>query len=719
MAKGSHVCLVNMNDGRPCGRTLYDDSHCIFHCRDIAGKASDFIRHFQQEFERQKEIEPFFDFTGFVFIPTVSFSAAIFDKPAYFGEACLVGVNFSDVVLHKAIFQEANLENAIFSNAQLSESNFQGAKMSRANFEKADLQGADLQGSQIEKAYFQQANLQGTDFWGANLAGTNFKKADFWGANLQKANLAHAVLINANLQGTILVDANLEEAILKHANLQGANLSSARLVKANLVEADLQGANLQNANMEECNLQSADLWEIDLQKANLKKANLQEVKLQGANLQGAILHQAILFKSNLQKADLWGAALQGANLQEIKLNEANLQKASIFGVNLQGSSLQMANLCEANLQESDLWGADFREADLTRINLTKANLEATDFQGANLMGANLQNANIKKTDFWHANLQGVDFHGTAISETNFQDADLTGANFIEAHLHQVDFSNAKLTGILINQDLTSMIPQEIRQQYINSWYITRHYDHDSLKVFEFPPEFVQAGISLLFFLSEIFEEKGKKQVRLKVELDHLLVTMVIETATEQKQAIEELLVTYGKILARKLSPDVFFSDKLKVQHFLNIIDSAALSVKKNWRIMELSRQIQEGQIESEAKHFEWLKFQLGYLLMNQSTENQKILSITNSLIKIFQNYINSIMPLNEKINEELSFLSQKLNTEDPDTNDIDIVESSLLGIKSKAANRFSEIKDIFRKFNFSTSPWEKKISALVEKVSKL
>ena len=85
------TCQGHKKDGSHCLRPLYDDTHCIFHSRDIEGKKRKFFITFKKELERQKETEEIYDFSEFVFPDSISFDKLKFEKNVFFNEARFYG----------------------------------------------------------------------------------------------------------------------------------------------------------------------------------------------------------------------------------------------------------------------------------------------------------------------------------------------------------------------------------------------------------------------------------------------------------------------------------------------------------------------------------------------------------------------------------------------------------------------------------------------------
>jgi hypothetical protein len=98
-----------------CGRSLYDDKHCIFHSED-KNKGKEFIKAFWVEYERQEKTEDPFNFRGFVFPGVFDFMEKEFKKGVSFILSKFLGnANFSRVIF---------LGNALFSNATFSGGDF-------------------------------------------------------------------------------------------------------------------------------------------------------------------------------------------------------------------------------------------------------------------------------------------------------------------------------------------------------------------------------------------------------------------------------------------------------------------------------------------------------------------------------------------------------------------------------------------------------------------
>ena len=83
---------------------------------------------------------------------------------------------------------------------------------------------------------------------------------------------------------------------------------------------------------------------------------------------------------------------------------------------------------------------------------------------------------------------------------------------------------------------------------------------------EFPPEYHQAGVSILSFFGEILRRKyPENKAMVKIEQDGLRVRMIVEPLIGKAEVIERALDEYGLLLTGQITPEEFTED-----HFLAI-----------------------------------------------------------------------------------------------------------------------------------------------------
>jgi hypothetical protein len=181
-----------MNNGKPCGKPLYDSERCIFHSSDMERKREAFGEAFWEEFERQKSEKKGFDFEGYIFpdsidfgdkklVGTVCFAKTVFSGKVDFNSTIFEGnADFSKAMFNAdAFFRFAAFENQAVFNA----ATFSGkAAFTKAIFTK----GAEFVLSEFRRD---------TDFNAAVFSGNaNFNDAAFaWEADFSTVTVKNDI----------------------------------------------------------------------------------------------------------------------------------------------------------------------------------------------------------------------------------------------------------------------------------------------------------------------------------------------------------------------------------------------------------------------------------------------------------------------------------------------------------------------------------------------
>ena len=300
----------------------------------------------------------------------------------------------------------------------------------------------------------------------------------------------------------------MKGAILEDADLKGASFQGSALMKTNLEEANLKGVYLAVSNLE---------------GLNMKGANFKGTILSGANLRGANLENTIFENAVLENVNLNGATLGNSLLKNTNIFQGNLKNANLDNVNF-----EQAYLAESTLENSSCKNANFGGADLTCVR----------FYGANLDGAKFENVNLKNAD-----LRGVDLSTIILNDANLQN-------------------------IKIDKESIKFLPEELLNKHEETFIIYGNYAHfnDSKKIYRsivFPPEYHQAGVSILNYFGIILRKKYPEQkAKIRIEQDGLKVSMIIEPESGEVEVIERALDEYGLVIRGIITPEEFADDPL-------------------------------------------------------------------------------------------------------------------------------------------------------------
>ncbi len=265
------------------------------------------------------------------------------------------------------------------------------------------------------------------------------------------------------------------------------------------------------------------------------------------------------------------------DLTNARLNSANLFGVNLFRALLAEANLRGANLSEANFVSADLSGADLRDtnlsgaklnaklsgADLSSGYLSLANLSGADLSSANLHSANLVEANLIGTKLICANLSSAVLIGATLSYTNFISADITGANLYETRRGDWTIDRIKCDYIFwdrLGKDRTpkdrNFNPGEFEQLY--KWRPLNEFEHLIERSIKFPPEYKQAGVSILNYFAEILRKKyPESNATVQIKQDGLKVIMTIDPAEGERQTFEEELNRFGLVTTGKITPEEY------------------------------------------------------------------------------------------------------------------------------------------------------------------
>jgi transcriptional regulator with XRE-family HTH domain len=116
---------------------------------------------------------------------------------------------------------------------------------------------------------------------------------------------------------------------------------------------------------------------------------------------------------------------------------------------------------------------------------------------------------------------------------------------------------------------------------------------------EFPPEYWEAGTSILSYFSRVLRVKYPSQkIKVRIEQEGLRLRMIIDTPTGEKEKIEKTLEEYGLVVAGKIRPESFFSDPLEAMALKNKLEIADLELRQARNLLDFTRDNSQQRIES-------------------------------------------------------------------------------------------------------------------------
>ncbi len=312
-----------------------------------------------------------------------------------------------------------------------------------------------------------------------------------------------------------------------------------------------------------------------------------------------------------------------------------------------------------------------------KAKLQHADLQHADLQHADLQHADLNEALLRSTNFQQANLFEADFTGADIDEANFTQANLTSARLQGVkHARPPIWKDAILNGTIVDGYLYQTIPDDLKTKYKDTLIIDNTINGDTPKItrsIEFPPEYKQAGISILNYFSEVLKQKYPDQkVKVRIEQEDLKVTMIVETEDGNLEEIEKTLDEYGLVVTGKKSMEEFFEgDPIQAVQLQNELNLAKARIENQQQIINL----QSTEIRDSKLRMDTLIDLVGQGLQTAQTvarENSKAAEAvaqavghtthqTQTLVQFFQSQTQSLIdPSNLKLNAAFTIILAKL-----------------------------------------------------------
>ncbi|MDM8552421.1 pentapeptide repeat-containing protein [Desulfobacterales bacterium HSG2] len=260
-----------------------------------------------------------------------------------------------------------------------------------------------------------------------------------------------------------------------------------------------------------------------------------------------------------------------------------------------------------------------------------------DGEKADLRGADLRGADLSGADLSGADLRGADLRGAILKQTDFIGSYLNDAD------RGMDFIEANLSAIKIDRKTLDQISDLIREKYEGSWILK---DESVIeRSIEFPPEYYQAGISILNEFGSVLRKKyPETKAKVRIEQDGLKVTMTVDPVEGDREVIEKELDEYGLVITGKMTPEEYVdNDPLLLIELKSELRSAYNKLETQKEII----QYQNREIKKQDIHIDKLLSLIGLGIQSQPD----IININNAKGDLAFAKDQAIAMINKKITE--------------------------------------------------------------------
>lgn len=263
--------------------------------------------------------------------------------------------------------------------------------------------------------------------------------------------------------------------------------------------------------------------------------------------------------SSIRKVSMFIASFGRTNFEFSNLKSADFTDSALKNSRFDKTT-NLSNTCWKNAQKlelSQLTGTII-EIPTVRDLLTTFDGKDKSFNGLNLRGAYLKGANLQNADFRNTDLRNSDLSG----------AKITGIKLFGTSREDWIIEGVECDYVFLDEEGTERYPKdrnfapgEFEELYSNIAAINENLIE---RFIEFPPEYHQAGISILNYFGSVLKKKyPDTKAKIKIEQDDLKVKMIIDPVDGgDREIIEQTLDDYGLVITGQMPPEEFTSDRL-------------------------------------------------------------------------------------------------------------------------------------------------------------
>nr|WP_198981142.1 hypothetical protein [Herbaspirillum sp. ASV7] len=149
----------------------------------------------------------------------------------------------------------------------------------------------------------------------------------------------------------------------------------------------------------------------------------------------------------------------------------------------------------------------------------------------------------------------------------------------------------------------------------------------------FPPEYQQAGLSILNYFSVILNDKYPDiPVTVSIQQEPEKVTLLIKFPDGSQETISKTLTEYGLVVAGKMTPDNLVGEGLKALALQQKLELAQLEVKQTRDLLRLQEQYSTSRIESLESQVENLYSLLGKEFASREKLQTGLMDLATQLV---------------------------------------------------------------------------------------
>lgn len=202
-----------------------------------------------------------------------------------------------------------------------------------------------------------------------------------------------------------------------------------------------------------------------------------------------------------------------------------------------------------------------------------------------------------------------------------------------------------------------------------------------IRAIQFPPEYKQAGISILNYFSEILDRRYPgHDVGVRIEQSGSKVTLIIEAPSGELERFEEELSKFGLAVTGQMPLETYSSDPAELMLLKTKLEIAALEVRQVTQLLQVERSHYGARIEALESNLEFMR----NAFERTSTDTSKL--------------VDTIRGIAAKGNEATaSALERVLTLLQSESPEVESLVDELVTLRSEAPSVLSTLNELFIK----------------------
>lgn len=240
---------------------------------------------------------------------------------AYFENASMTCIDFSETCLKKSIIKKckivsanfvgANLKEVTFVDSVLKEISFKNVRFEKCIFENTKILGGEYDDSIFQNCIFNETEVINVDWAGAKVRYCDMANSSFEKVLLNRAKFRKMKIYNNTFTSCDLSKTDMENAVLRDNKFIQCCLNESKLISSNIIHNKF----IKDTSLKNVNFSRANIIECEIVECNFEDSRFAHCKIQ----------KNIWENTNLNRTDFRNTRIYDKDYKQLSANKADLR----------------------------------------------------------------------------------------------------------------------------------------------------------------------------------------------------------------------------------------------------------------------------------------------------------------------------------------------------------------------------------------------------------